>query len=140
MDEKIALSLSVSEALVLYEWLAREEPSQHVSGAEQRVLWDIVQIGCAFAFGALGTACSVVKGIGYAMRGDWGSVAIEAASAVTGGLARHAVTAVGVMVISRKVMTSTPGAITRSTIRPTVRVVRVVRVVRASRCTDLDRC
>lgn len=87
----------------------------------------IVQIGCAFAFGALGTACSVVKGIGYAMRGDWGSVAIEAASAVTGGLARHAVTAVGVMVISRKVMTSTPGAITRSTIRPTVRVVRASR-------------
>lgn len=41
MDEKIALSLSTSEALVLYEWLAREEPSQHASGAEQRVVWDI---------------------------------------------------------------------------------------------------
>ena len=41
MNEKIALSLSTSEALVLYEWLAREEPSQHASGAEQRVLWDI---------------------------------------------------------------------------------------------------
>lgn len=41
MDRKVALSLSVSEALVLYEWLAREEPSHHASGAEQRVLWDI---------------------------------------------------------------------------------------------------
>lgn len=41
MDEKITLSPSTSEALVLYEWLAREEPAQHASGAEQRVLWDI---------------------------------------------------------------------------------------------------
>ncbi|MDR6143790.1 hypothetical protein QE375_003344 [Microbacterium foliorum] len=41
MDEKISFSLSIGEALVLYEWLAREEPSQHVSGAEQRLLWDI---------------------------------------------------------------------------------------------------
>ncbi|MEV7799258.1 hypothetical protein AB0O14_09230 [Microbacterium foliorum] len=41
MDEKIALSLSTSEALVLYEWLARDKSSQHASGAERRVLWDI---------------------------------------------------------------------------------------------------
>jgi hypothetical protein len=41
VDEKISFSLSICEALVLYEWLAREEPSQHVSGAEQRLLWDI---------------------------------------------------------------------------------------------------
>lgn len=41
MDEKISLSLSTNKALAPYEWLAREEPSQHASGAEQRALWDI---------------------------------------------------------------------------------------------------
>lgn len=41
VEERITLSLSISEALVLFEWLAREERAQHASGAEQRVLWDI---------------------------------------------------------------------------------------------------
>lgn len=61
-----------------------------------------VQIGCTFAFGVLGTACSVVKGVVYSMQGEWGNVGIEAASVVTGGRAQKAVTAIGVLAVSRK--------------------------------------
>lgn len=87
----------------------------------------IVQVGCTFAFGALGTACSLIKGVAYAMQGDWGNVAIEAASAVTGGLARKAVTAIGALVLTQKVTRSAAGAVTRITIRSTARYVRISR-------------
>ncbi|PRB18219.1 hypothetical protein CQ042_02640 [Microbacterium sp. MYb62] len=87
----------------------------------------VVQIGCTFAFGILGTACSVIKGAAYAMQGDWGNVAIEAASAVTGGIARKAVTAIGLLVVTQKVVRNPVGAVTRSTIRPISQRVRASR-------------
>lgn len=51
----------------------------------------VVKFGCMFAFGALGSACSVVKMIGYGMQEKWGDVAIEGLGAMTGGLASKAV-------------------------------------------------
>lgn len=87
----------------------------------------IVKYGCAIAFGAVGTACSVVKAIGYGMQEKWGDVGIEVASAFTGGLARKAVTAIGALISSQKVIRNTVGVVTRKTLRPTVRYIRVWR-------------
>ena len=42
--ERVTLSLSADEALVLLEWLLRESESERLSfedQAEQRVLWDV---------------------------------------------------------------------------------------------------
>lgn len=42
LDEEVALTLTASEALVLFEWLARQDDSGSLSvkyEAEQKVLW-----------------------------------------------------------------------------------------------------
>ncbi|WP_449407405.1 hypothetical protein [Microbacterium maritypicum] len=43
MDEEVTISLTMDEALVLFEWLAtaNEQESLTVDAAERRVLWDV---------------------------------------------------------------------------------------------------
>ncbi len=81
----------------------------------------IVSVGCAIAFGPVGTACSVVRGLAYAAQGKWDQVGIEVLSATTGGLAGKAVLAMGMMNRASKVMRSPAGTVTRSQLRPVAR-------------------
>lgn len=78
---------------------------------------DFITIGCALAFGPLVTACSVAKGVAYAIQGKPELAALEALSAVTGGLAGKAVLAVGAVQRATKVWRSAAGSVTRSSLR-----------------------
>lgn len=84
----------------------------------------VLEFGCMFAFGALGTACSIVKAVGYAMQGDVAGVAIEIAGAVTGGLASKAVAAIALARTTAKVMSNAAGTVTRASLRPVAQVSR----------------
>lgn len=77
----------------------------------------VVNFGCAFAFGVVGSVCSAVKLVGYALQQRWGDFAIEGLGTLTGGVASRAVR---VTIEAQRVLRASAGA-TRASLRTNLR-------------------